>query len=56
MVKGEKLLRLSVAADRLTIRPRTVKEWIRTGKLRGVRLANGHWRVPEAEIERAQEK
>lgn len=46
------LLRLSAAAQRLSIKPRTVKKWIHQGRLQGVRLDGGHWRVEEAEIER----
>ena len=52
----ERLLRLTTAANRLSIRPRTVKEWIRIGRLRGVKLDNGHWRVPETEIDKRLQK
>lgn len=48
-----RLLRLSVAAARLGgVSTKTIRAWIRRGILRGVRLPNGHWRIPEGEIAR----
>lgn len=52
MPKAEKLLRLSTAATRLTVNPKTLKRWIHRGLIRGVKLDGGHWRVPEAEVEK----
>lgn len=48
-----RLLRLSVAGQRLgDVTAKTVRRWIRTGKIGGVRLPGGHWRVSEDEIDR----
>lgn len=54
----ERLLRLTTAANRLGVQPRTVKHWLRLRKLRGVRLDNGRgdWRVPEQEVIRYLQK
>jgi excisionase family DNA binding protein len=52
MVRGEKLLRLTAAAERMATTPRALKDWIRRGRIRGVKLDNGHWRVPETEVEK----
>lgn len=50
---SERLLRLSVAGKRLgDVTAKTVQAWIRRGKIAGVKLPSGHWRVPEREIER----
>ena len=30
----------------------TIKSWIRSGHIRGIQLPSGHWRIPEAELDR----
>lgn len=48
-----RLLRLSVAGQRLgDVTAKTVRRWIRHGKIGGVKLPGGHWRVPEDEVDR----
>lgn len=55
---GEKMKRcynLNQVADLLGIKVRTVREWVRTGKIHGIKLAGSRrWAVLEEEIERLQ--
>lgn len=46
------LLKLDEAAARLGISFPTIKQWIYKGKLRSVKTAGGHHRIPADEIER----
>lgn len=44
---------LQEAAITLKIRVRTVREWIKSGKIKAVKAENGwYWKIPESEIER----
>jgi excisionase family DNA binding protein len=45
----EKLLTPEEVADRLAIKPRTVIDWLRTGRLKGVKLGKV-WRVTEEDL------
>ncbi|HLY92013.1 MAG TPA: helix-turn-helix transcriptional regulator [Candidatus Angelobacter sp.] len=45
-------LKAKDAALRLGISYPTLKQWIYSGKLRSVRTAGGHHRIPEQELER----
>lgn len=41
------LLKVSEVAKMFNVQPATVREWIRTGLLRAVKIGKGHyWRVP----------
>ncbi len=46
------LLKLNEAAEILGISFPTVKQWIYKGKIRSVKTAGGHHRIPQEEIER----
>lgn len=46
------LLKLKEAAERLGVSYPTVKQWIYQGKVRSVKTAGGHHRIPVEEIER----
>ena len=48
------MLTVSEVAERLRLKPETVRRWLRSGKLHGVSLGSDSagWRVPEAEVER----
>ncbi len=46
------LLRLPEAARELSVSAPTLKQWIYRGKLRTVKTAGGHHRVPRTEIDR----
>jgi molybdopterin-binding protein len=53
MVNNEMdLLKLNEAADVLGISFPTIKQWIYKGKLRSVKTAGGHHRIPQSEIDR----
>lgn len=45
-----KLLTPEEAAKQLAIKPRTVREWLRTGRLKGVKMGT-LWRVAERDLE-----
>lgn len=45
--------RIRKAASLLNVKVRTVREWIRIGKIKAVKADNGwYWMIPFAEIER----
>ncbi len=50
------LLRMHDAARALGISYPTVKQWIYTEKIRSVKTAGGHHRIPQDEIDRILEK
>lgn len=45
----ERLLTPEEVAERLTVKPKTVREWLKTGKLQGVK-AGRLWRVSEVAV------
>jgi excisionase family DNA binding protein len=46
----EKLLTPEEAAERLAVSPKSIREWLRQGKLKGVR-AGRLWRIRERDLE-----
>ncbi|HEV8047791.1 MAG TPA: TOBE domain-containing protein [Terriglobales bacterium] len=50
--KTEELLKLRDAALQLGISFPTIKQWIYKKKIRSVRTAGGHHRIPESEVDR----
>src|SRR5579864_1893478 len=50
--KTEALLKLRDAALQLGISFPTIKQWIYKKKLRSIRTAGGHHRIPESEVDR----
>jgi excisionase family DNA binding protein len=46
----EKLLTPEDAAERLAVSPKTIRDWLRMGKLKGVR-AGRLWRIREEDLE-----
>jgi excisionase family DNA binding protein len=49
----EKLYKVSEIATMFSVKPFTVREWIRSGKLKAVKLpAGSQWRIKESEMER----
>lgn len=46
------LLKLKEAAEIIGVSYPTIKQWIYTGKIRSVKTAGGHHRIPHDEIER----
>ncbi len=51
-MKRVKLLKPKEAADMLGVSFPTVKQWIYNGKIRSVKTAGGHHRIPSDEVER----
>ena len=47
---AEKLLTVEDAAKVLLVKPTTVREWLKAGKLKGVKMGR-LWRVRESELE-----
>lgn len=47
----DKLLTPEEAAEKLGVMPETIREWLRSGKIKG-RKAGRLWRIPEADLER----
>jgi excisionase family DNA binding protein len=48
----EKLLKLREAALELRVSFPTIKQWIYKRKIRSVRTAGGHHRIPQREVDR----
>lgn len=51
-MEKEKLLTLDEAAERLRVDPETVRNYINSGKLKGVKLAGWTTRVGEQDLEK----
>ena len=51
-VRNEELSRPREAAQQLNVSFPTIKQWIYTKKIRSIRTAGGHHRIPQAEIDR----
>lgn len=49
---AEELLRLPQAALELCVSLPTIKQWIYKGKIRSVKTAGGHHRIPQSEVDR----
>jgi molybdopterin-binding protein len=51
-MKPMELYRLRDAAERVGVSYPTLKQWIYSGKVRSVKTAGGHHRIPRSEVER----
>ncbi len=40
------------AGEILSLSPNTIREWLRRGKVKGVKLSRKAWRIKESEIKR----
>ncbi len=49
-MKG-RLLSPEDVAERLAVNPATVRSWLRSGKLKGVKLSKKMWRIDESEVQ-----
>ncbi len=47
----DELLTAEDVAERLNVHPSSVRKWLTTGDLRGVKLAGTRWRVPESALQ-----
>jgi molybdopterin-binding protein len=56
LVPGERifmsLIKLNEAAETIGVSYPTIKQWIYKGKIRAVKTAGGHYRIPQEEIDR----
>jgi excisionase family DNA binding protein len=50
----DRLLTVSEVAERLRVYPETVRRWLRSGRLNGIRLGGTKlgYRIPESEVRR----
>jgi excisionase family DNA binding protein len=46
-----KLLTISEVADTLCVQERTLRIWIRDGKISALKLPNGEWRMTEENLQ-----
>lgn len=47
----EELLTCAEVAAKLKVKPKTVGNWLRSGKMRGVRLGAKAWRIPASALD-----
>jgi excisionase family DNA binding protein len=54
VLSGGRLLTVPEVAERVRVSEATVREWLRSGRLKGTRPGGTRlgWRIPEAEVER----
>ena len=50
-MSAEKLLTTKTVAKVLLVKPDTLRGWLRTGKIKGVKVGSRLWRVRESELE-----
>ena len=53
-MEGERMLTVRQVAERLQVHVITVQRWLRSGRLRGIRLGGtkAGWRIPASELQR----
>jgi excisionase family DNA binding protein len=51
LAEGDTLLTPEEVAERLSISVYTVKDWLRAGKIRGVKVSPRLWRVRESDLQ-----
>ena len=53
-MEGERMYTVPEVAERLRLHQQTIREWLRVGKLKGVRLGGtkAGWRISASEVER----
>jgi excisionase family DNA binding protein len=56
MTTGDRLMTVPEVAERLRVKPETVRRWLRAGKLQGVLLGGdrGGYRIRESEVARVE--
>jgi len=52
MGKQEGLWKLAEVQQQLGVTRWTLYEWLKHGRIQGVKLPSGHYRIPEAEVKR----
>lgn len=48
----EKIYSTEEAAEVLGLNVETVRNWLRAGRIKGVKLGKRYWRIPEREVQR----
>jgi excisionase family DNA binding protein len=53
-MEGERMYTVPEVAEQLRLHQQTIREWLRIGKLHGIRLGGtkAGWRIPASEVER----
>lgn len=52
----EKLYKVEEVAKAFSVQSATVREWLKSGELRGIKIGKGHyWRVPESAVKELAE-
>lgn len=49
---SEKLYKIIEVAEILNINDESVRNWLRTGKIEGIKLPNGHHRITQATLDK----
>jgi excisionase family DNA binding protein len=57
-MEGEHMYTVSEVADRLRLHPATIREWLRAGRLGGIRLGGtkAGWRIPASAVDEYLER
>jgi excisionase family DNA binding protein len=57
-MEGERMYTVSEVADRLRLHPATIREWLRAGRLGGIRLGGtkAGWRIPASAVDEYLER
>lgn len=46
------LMKVSEVAKLFDVQPATVRDWLKTGVIRGIKIGGGHyWRIPRSAVE-----
>lgn len=55
-MEGERMYTVPEVAERLRLHQQTIREWLRIGKIKGIRLGGtkAGWRIPPTEVERLE--
>jgi excisionase family DNA binding protein len=49
---SERFVGVSVVARRMNVCSERVRQWIKAGRIKAIRLDTGHYQIPYAELER----
>ena len=47
----DKLLTPEEVAERFAVSPKTLRDWLRTGKMKGIKVGGKLWRVSESDLD-----
>jgi excisionase family DNA binding protein len=49
---NDPLVKVSSVAEIFGVQPRTVREWIKSGKIKATSTPGGQYRIPQSEVQR----